>query len=177
VRIVLTADAEDEGLGKCVLTPCPRPRPLVVAEQEYFLIDRHFFLARSDLLNAGRTLFGAKPPKGRESDDHYFGAIPERVLGFMMDTERELFKLGIPATTRHNEVAPASSRSRRWSSRAGRADASAPSAPRAAGHVRSRKSTADNGIRRSRLTNARRPSPGRRRRVRPNAEPRPPRRT
>ena len=76
------------------------------AEQEYFLVDRHFFLARPDLLNAGRTLFGTKPPKGQEFDDHYFGAIPERVLGFMMDTERELFKLGIPAKTRHNEVAP-----------------------------------------------------------------------
>jgi glutamine synthetase len=75
-------------------------------EQEYFLVDRHFFLARPDLLNAGRTLFGAKPPKGQEFDDHYFGAIPERVLGFMCDTERELFKLGIPAKTRHNEVAP-----------------------------------------------------------------------
>jgi glutamine synthetase len=76
------------------------------AEQEYFLVDRHFFLARPDLLNSGRTLFGTKPPKGQEFDDHYFGAIPERVLGFMMDTERELFKLGIPAKTRHNEVAP-----------------------------------------------------------------------
>ena len=75
-------------------------------EQEYFLVDRHFFLARPDLINAGRTLFGAKPPKGQEFDDHYFGAVPERVLGFMMDTERELFKLGIPAKTRHNEVAP-----------------------------------------------------------------------
>lgn len=75
-------------------------------EQEYFLIDRHFFLARPDLVNAGRTLFGAKPPKGQEFDDHYFGSVPERVLGFMMDTERELFKLGIPAKTRHNEVAP-----------------------------------------------------------------------
>jgi len=75
-------------------------------EQEYFLIDRHFFLARPDLINSGRTLFGAKPPKGQEFDDHYFGAIPDRVLAFMMDTERELFKLGIPAKTRHNEVAP-----------------------------------------------------------------------
>jgi glutamine synthetase len=75
-------------------------------EQEYFLVDRHFFLARPDLINSGRTLFGAKPPKGQEFDDHYFGAVPERVLGFMMDTERELFKLGIPAKTRHNEVAP-----------------------------------------------------------------------
>ena len=75
-------------------------------EQEYFLVDRNFFFARPDLMNAGRTLFGAKPPKGQEFDDHYFGAIPERVLAFMMDTERELFKLGIPAKTRHNEVAP-----------------------------------------------------------------------
>jgi len=75
-------------------------------EQEYFLIDRHFFLSRPDLLNAGRTLFGAKPPKGQEFDDHYFGAIPDRVLAFMLDAERELFKLGIPAKTRHNEVAP-----------------------------------------------------------------------
>jgi glutamine synthetase len=76
------------------------------AEQEYFLIDRSFFFARPDLLNTGRTLFGAKPPKGQEFDDHYFGAIPDRVLGYMLDTERELFKLGIPAKTRHNEVAP-----------------------------------------------------------------------
>jgi glutamine synthetase len=75
-------------------------------EQEYFLVDRHFFLSRPDLINSGRTLFGAKPPKGQEFDDHYFGSVPERVLGFMMDTERELFKLGIPAKTRHNEVAP-----------------------------------------------------------------------
>jgi glutamine synthetase len=76
-------------------------------EQEYFLIDRHFFFARPDLLNAGRTLFGAKPPKGQEFEDHYFGAIPERVLAFMLDVERELFKLGVPIKTRHNEVAPA----------------------------------------------------------------------
>jgi glutamine synthetase len=76
------------------------------AEQEYFLIDRSFFLSRPDLLNSGRTLFGAKPPKGQEFDDHYFGAIPDRVLAYMMDCERELFKLGIPAKTRHQEVAP-----------------------------------------------------------------------
>jgi len=78
----------------------------VGAEQEYFLIDRRFFLQRPDLLATGRTLFGAPPPKGQEFDDHYFGAIPERVLAFMLETERELFKLGIPAKTRHNEVAP-----------------------------------------------------------------------
>lgn len=77
------------------------------AEQEYFLIDRNFFFARPDLINAGRTLFGGKPPKGQEFEDHYFGAIPERVLAFMLETERELFKLGIPVKTRHNEVAPA----------------------------------------------------------------------
>jgi glutamine synthetase len=75
-------------------------------EQEYFLLDRNFFFARPDLLNAGRTLFGAAPPKGQEFDDHYFGAIPERVLAFMLECERELFKLGIPIKTRHNEVAP-----------------------------------------------------------------------
>jgi glutamine synthetase len=75
-------------------------------EQEYFLIDRNFFFARPDLLNAGRTLFGAKPPKGQEFEDQYFGAIRERVLACMLDTERELFKLGIPVKTRHNEVAP-----------------------------------------------------------------------
>jgi glutamine synthetase len=76
-------------------------------EQEYFLIDRNFFFARPDLLNAGRTLFGAKPPKGQELEDQYFGAIPERVLACMLETERELYKLGVPVKTRHNEVAPA----------------------------------------------------------------------
>ncbi len=76
------------------------------AEQEYFLIEREFFLARPDLINAGRSLFGAKPPKGQEFEDHYFGAIPGRVLAFMVDSETELFRLGIPAKTRHNEVAP-----------------------------------------------------------------------
>jgi glutamine synthetase len=76
------------------------------AEQEYFLIDRNFFFSRPDLIAAGRTLFGAAPPKGQEFDDHYFGAIPERVLAFMLESERELFKLGIPVKTRHNEVAP-----------------------------------------------------------------------
>jgi glutamine synthetase len=76
------------------------------AEQEYFLIDKNFYYARPDLLTAGRALFGAKPPKGQEFEDHYFGSIPERVLGFMMEVERELFKLGIPVKTRHNEVAP-----------------------------------------------------------------------
>ena len=75
-------------------------------EQEYFLIDRQFFFERPDLINAGRTLFGARPPKGQELEDHYFGSIPDRVLAFMMDAERELYKVGVPVKTRHNEVAP-----------------------------------------------------------------------
>src|SRR5262249_11322888 len=76
-------------------------------EQEYFLIDRNFYNVRPDLLNTRRTLFGAKPPKGQEMEDHYFGAIPERVLACMLETEQELYKLGVPVKTRHNEVAPA----------------------------------------------------------------------
>jgi len=75
-------------------------------EQEYFLIDRHFYFARPDLINAGRTLYGARPPKGQELEDQYFGAIPERVLAFMHDVETELYKVGVPVKTRHNEVAP-----------------------------------------------------------------------
>jgi glutamine synthetase len=75
-------------------------------EQEYFLIDKNFFYARPDLINAGRTLFGAKPPKGQELEDQYFGSIPERVLACMADAEAELFKLAVPVKTRHNEVAP-----------------------------------------------------------------------
>jgi glutamine synthetase len=75
-------------------------------EQEYFLIDEQYFFERPDLISSGRTLFGAKPPKGQELDDHYFGTIPERVLAFMMESELEMRKLGIPVKTRHNEVAP-----------------------------------------------------------------------
>ncbi len=75
-------------------------------EQEYFLIDEQFYFERPDLYTTGRTLFGAKPPKGHELDDHYFGSIPERILAYMLDTERELAKLGVPVKTRHNEVAP-----------------------------------------------------------------------
>ena len=75
-------------------------------EQEYFLIDEQYYFERPDLVTTGRTLFGAKPPKGHELDDHYFGSIPERVLAYMLETELELAKLGIPIKTRHNEVAP-----------------------------------------------------------------------
>jgi glutamine synthetase len=75
-------------------------------EQEYFLIDEQYFFERPDLLTTGRTLFGAKPPKGHELDDHYFGSIPERILAYMLEVELELAKLGVPIKTRHNEVAP-----------------------------------------------------------------------
>lgn len=76
-------------------------------EQEYFLIDRQFYFKRPDLLVCDRTLFGARPPKGQQLEDHYFGAIPARVLAFMDEVERELYRLGVPVKTRHNEVAPA----------------------------------------------------------------------
>jgi glutamine synthetase len=75
-------------------------------EQEYFLIDQEFYYRRPDLVACGRTLFGAKPPRGQELEDHYFGAIQDRVLACMMDVERELYRLGVPVKTRHNEVAP-----------------------------------------------------------------------
>ncbi len=80
--------------------------PTAGAEQEYFLIDRNFFYSRPDLVVTGRTLFGAPMPKGQELEANYFGVIPERVLAFMMEAERELYKLGVPVKTRHNEVAP-----------------------------------------------------------------------
>ena len=79
----------------------------VGAEQEYFLVDKERYLKRKDLIFTGRTLFGAMPPKGQEMDDHYFGTIPERILGFMDKFNQEMWKLGISAKTQHNEVAPA----------------------------------------------------------------------
>ncbi len=75
-------------------------------EQEYFLVDKSFFNLRPDLRITGRTLVGARPPKGQQLEDHYFGAIKERILAFMQDAEMELYKVGVPAKTRHNEVAP-----------------------------------------------------------------------
>ncbi len=77
------------------------------AEQEYFLVDRRFYLKRPDLLQTGRTVFGAAPAKPQQLDDHYFGAIKPRILKFMTEVEQRLWQLGIPAKTRHNEVAPA----------------------------------------------------------------------
>ena len=78
----------------------------VGVEQEYFLIDEEFYYRRPDLMTSGRTLVGTKPPRGQELDDHYFGSIPDRVLSCMLETEKELYRLGIPVKTRHNEVAP-----------------------------------------------------------------------
>jgi glutamine synthetase len=83
-----------------------RVNATVGAEQEYFLIDRNFYFARPDLVHCHRTVFGAQPPKGQQLDDHYFGSIPSRVLAFMAESERELYRLGVPVKTRHNEVAP-----------------------------------------------------------------------
>ena len=83
-----------------------RVHTTVGAEQEFFLIDRNLYYSRPDLVTCDRTLFGAKPPKGQELYDHYFGTIPPRVLAFMAEVERELYRLGVPVKTRHNEVAP-----------------------------------------------------------------------
>ncbi|HJS58950.1 MAG TPA: glutamine synthetase III [Vicinamibacteria bacterium] len=87
-------------------TSSVRVVPTVGPEQEYFLIDRAFWTLRPDLVSCGRTLIGGKPPKGQELEDHYFGSIKDRILAFMQETEYELYKLGIPIKTRHNEVAP-----------------------------------------------------------------------
>lgn len=81
--------------------------PSIGAEQEYFLIDRNKYLQRKDLIYTGRTLFGAMPPKGQELDDHYFGTLRQRVGGYMRQVNEELWKMGVPAKTQHNEVAPA----------------------------------------------------------------------
>jgi len=80
--------------------------PSAGLEQEYFLVDRQFVFARPDLMVAGRTLMGARPPKGQEFEDQYYGVIPARVLAFMADAEKELYRLGVPVKTRHNEAAP-----------------------------------------------------------------------
>ena len=88
-------------------TTSKRVIPSVGAEQEYFIVDRQKYLKRKDLIFTGRTLFGAMPPKGQEMDDHYFGAIRERIGAYMKDVNKELWKLGVSAKTQHNEVAPA----------------------------------------------------------------------
>ncbi len=95
---VLRIFGTDAGVGRVQTTVGP--------EQEYFLVDRELFYQRPDLLTCERTLFGAKPPKGQQLEDHYFGTIPPRVLAFMSEVERELYRVGVPVKTRHNEVAP-----------------------------------------------------------------------
>jgi len=106
LRSVETLDKQVKRVLKHFGQEPKRVNSTVGAEQEYFLIDQEFFYRRPDLMTSGRTLVGAKPPRGQELDDHYFGSIPERVLSFMLDAERELYRLGIPVKTRHNEVAP-----------------------------------------------------------------------
>ncbi len=88
-------------------TTSHRVVPSVGAEQEYFIVDRDKYLKRKDLIYTGRTLFGAMPPKGQELEDHYFGSIRERIAAYMNDINHELWMLGVPAKTQHNEVAPA----------------------------------------------------------------------
>lgn len=88
-------------------TTATRVTATVGAEQEYFLIDKELYDLRKDLIYTGRTLFGAKPPKGQELEDHYFGSLKERISAFMKELDEECWKLGIPAKTKHNEVAPA----------------------------------------------------------------------
>lgn len=95
---VLKVFGTDEGVSHVVST--------VGAEQEYFLVDRDLYFKRPDLLSCDRTLIGARPPKGQQMEDHYFGSIPPRALAFMAEVERELMRVGVPVKTRHNEVAP-----------------------------------------------------------------------
>lgn len=96
---ILKIFKSDAGVSRVITTLGP--------EQEYFLIDRNFYFARPDLMQCDRTLFGAKPPKGQQLEDHYFGSIPPRILAYMSECELELYRLGVPIKTRHNEVAPA----------------------------------------------------------------------
>jgi glutamine synthetase len=95
---ILRLFGTDAGVNRVITTVGP--------EQEYFLVDEELYRLRPDLLTCERTLFGAKPPKGQQLEDHYFGSIPSRVLAYMHDSEGELYKLGVPVKTRHNEVAP-----------------------------------------------------------------------
>ena len=94
-------------LMRCFNLPDAHVTITLGPEQEYFLIDKNFYLNRPDLVQTGRTLFGAPPAKHQQLEDHYFGSIKPRILNFMSDVEKELWRLGIPAKTRHNEVAPA----------------------------------------------------------------------
>ena len=108
--VAITTTAGTESLRLLRLfgnTTSKKVTPSVGPEQEYFIVDREKYLQRKDLIFTGRTLFGAMPPKGQEMDDHYFGVIRERIGSYMNDLNKELWKLGVPAKTQHNEVAPA----------------------------------------------------------------------
>ena len=107
LRSIQCLSASTQRLMKCFGMQEEKVTITLGAEQEYFLIDKRFYLHRPDLLQTGRTLFGATPPKHQQLEDHYFGSIHQRVLNFMNDVEHELWRLGVPAKTRHNEVAPA----------------------------------------------------------------------
>ncbi len=107
LRSMHALDVQARRALKIFKTPGKRVLATLGPEQEFFLIDQEFYFRRPDLVATGRTLFGAKPPKGQEMEDHYFGSIQERVLACMIEAERELYRLGVPVKTRHNEVAPA----------------------------------------------------------------------
>ena len=107
LRSIQCLSSSTQRLMKCFGMQEEKVTITLGAEQEYFLIDKRFYLHRPDLLQTGRTLFGATPPKHQQLEDHYFGSIHQRVLNFMNDVEHELWRLGVPAKTRHNEVAPA----------------------------------------------------------------------
>ena len=107
LRSIQALSGATKRLMKCFGLPDEKVSVTLGIEQEYFLIDRHFYLQRPDLLQTGRTIFGAPPAKHQQLEDHYFGSIKMRVLNFMTEVEQELWKFGIPAKTRHNEVAPA----------------------------------------------------------------------
>jgi glutamine synthetase len=106
LRSIHALDEQTRRALKLFEVDSPRVESTLGPEQEYFLIDESYYLARPDLIAAGRTLLGAKPPRGQELEDHYFGTIPDRVLACMLEVERELYRLGVPLKTRHNEVAP-----------------------------------------------------------------------
>jgi len=107
LRSMHALDVQARRALKLFDTPAKRVLATLGPEQEFFLIDQEFYYRRPDLIAAGRSLFGAKPPRGQELEDHYFGSIPDRVLACMIEVERELYRLGVPVKTRHNEVAPA----------------------------------------------------------------------
>lgn len=106
LRSIQCLSSSTQRLMKCFGLKEEKVTITLGAEQEYFLIDKRFYLHRPDLLQTGRTLFGATPPKHQQLEDHYFGSIQQRVLNFMNEVEDELWRLGVPAKTRHNEVAP-----------------------------------------------------------------------